>query len=339
MAKMTKGQKDAFFSSIRADFEKNKLEVLRRVADPTKRILFEEVFKRSVNITDPLFVSNRGRYYELFAGILLGELQTIEDVKGFDVTDTLPHTMGPDITSSTGIPFQVKGPNASIKVDASLITLRNGVPTKSSMRKVLENYYRTGNRGRGLRFAFFIGTSYFDTMLDVGHKTFEDFAVETGLGFSFEETNEVVKVMRRSLKSQKINTNKKILKYLEDGRKMISKGGADFDLLAMIAQVQNKSKVVSTIDDMIEQLKKDTWSVRFNPRQAGFAETMVNQYGAVVRTSIQRYESHDPFYKILGSLGSSREKYLSGKGKYNARTLGNKSKDYFYDKMYENFDY
>ncbi len=327
---------DAISAAVRAEFEEHREEVLARLTNAEKAILFKEVYNRSRDTTEDLFISNRGRYYELFAGIMLGEIATIADVWAFDVTDTKPHEEGGDIVSSTGTAYQIKSPNSSIKILSQLVTLRNGNPTKTTMKRVLEDYYRRGNQGNPYRYGIFFGVPYFDTMLDLGHKTFENYAIENGTGFTFDHLDPTMppKGMMKALANQNVITRNQVLGYLKQGKKQIAAGGADFDLLKMLGKSKRRGDPLTIIKELIVEVEKGGWVLRFNP-SPGIAKTLVNDYGAVVRTSIQRYENHNPFYSILTSLGTNRGTYLSG----NAYTKGNKSIDYFYDMKYENFDY
>lgn len=339
--------RDRFETRVK-ELNQHKDEIYSLVPKGKKAELFDKAYQRASNADDPLFFSNRGRFYELFFKIIIGEFQDKNDIDNADFTENTPHTKGGDAYSQGGMAFQIKGPGSSINIykPRDLVIKNETLDPQKSLRRVLNTYHKLGNNGAIWRYGVGFGPQAYSSMLDIGQQTMLSYAEHNGKAFSFEKNKNVnVDIFLAYLRDQGITKPTEVIKYLKQAKRTIARGsGKDFQILADLASAAGRKTIFSeeAIDKVILGILLRDYTLRFNPGPE-FAKTMVSEYGAILRTSIGRDENHTRFYEALYRLGIQRTttypgragNYLSAGGRFK-NTQMNKSKDYYYDVSYFN---
>lgn len=348
--KLSKHQ-EAVYHKIIKELNDNREEIYSLIPDKDKRKLFDAVYKRAKDPTDPLITQNRGRYYELFFKIIIGEIKTVKDVFRENVKKNIPHTEKGDGVSQNGVHFQIKGPGASLNIynpEEDLVFNGEKLDQAKSIVNVIDTYHKMGNRGQIWRYGIGIGVQYYSAMLDIGQQTMMRYVKKQGEdAFTIrEDKGFTANLALDYLRNKGIEDVDEVINFLNSALKDVD-GKGDFEILRDLAKSKgyNRPFDKDVIKKAISQLKKQKFLITFKGGEE-FASDMVVDYGAVVRTTISRNENHDPFFKLLFNLGIRRTSYYprySGnylrRSGFHAMTIGNKLPEYYYENKYHNIRY
>lgn len=342
---------EAIYRKIIQELNDNREEIYKLIPDKDKRKLFDAVYKRAKDPTDPLVTQNRGRYYELFFKIIIGEIKTVKDVFRENVTENIPHTVKGDGVSQTGVHFQIKGPGASLNIynpEQDLVFNGEKLDEAKSIVNVIDTYNKMGNGGQIWRYGIGIGVQHYGAMLDIGQQTMMRYVKKQGEdAFSIrEDKGFTANLTLDYLKNKGIEDIDQVIAFLKSALKDVDEKG-DFKILRDLAESKGYTRPFDkkVIKTAISQLKKQKFLISFKGGEQ-FASDMVVDYGAVIRTTIQRDKNHDPFFRLLFSLGIRRTSYYprySGnylkRSGFHAMTIGNKLPEYYYENKYHNIRY
>ena len=348
--KLSKHQEEVYRKIIR-ELNENREKIYEMVPNEGKRKLFDAVYMRAKDPTDPLVAQNRGRYYELFFKIIIGEIKTVQDVFLENVKENIPHTEKGDGVSERGVHFQIKGPGASLNIynpEEDLVFNGETLDQSKSITNVIDTYHKLGNRGQIWRYGIGIGTQYYGAMLDIGQQTMMRYVKKQGpQAFTIKEDKGFTANLTLDyLRKKGIDDVDETIKFLQGALKDVD-GKGDFAILKDLAKSRGYSRPFDKdlIKKAISQLKKQRYLISFKGGES-FATDMLVDYGAVLRTTIQRDENHTPFYRLLFSLGIRRTSYYprySGnymrRSGFHASTFGNKLPEYYYENKYHNIRY
>lgn len=323
---MAKTQEE-MWADVREELARNKNATLQRIPNKDKKRMYKEFYKKAADQGDPFFNQNRGRYYEVSAGIILGEIQSIEDLAKFDISDNLPHgALGEDVMSKGGVAFQIKASRSEFKIGKEAIKriirpqIKNGKVsfslTGEQIGEIIDIYH---SQAGVFRYGLFWNFKYLDTMIDVGRTTFRDYFTQNK-GLSLEKKGKVkADAIRRNFKSlgtvqDYIDELVKIKKELQ-GRRMGE------DLLQQINLTGRTTEdAVKTIDEWLVDLYALQLYLRLSFQsegKKGGPAKLVRDYGAIIRTSIEQGEDLAGFYSILGLFGLTIKDYLHHTGRDN----------------------
>lgn len=326
-----------------AEFNENKEEIFKLVPKGDKAELFDKIAERINNPRDILLRSNRGRYYEMFFKVIVGEIQTVQDVMDFDPFESEPHTKQGDINIG-GQAFQIKGPGSNINIyNPQDIRDSQGEVTvdkdkKGSLERVLKTYHEAGVPG--WRYGVGFGSQYYGAMLDIGTTLMMETLGANLENFKFLRNRDKRKTREKfdTILSEKPMEKEKIAEALKKTYEEIKGNAADIALLKEIAAAAgirglNRDDVIAKI---IRQILDIDYSLEFNP-DIRFAQRMVGDYGAVVRTALGPDDDKKPFYDLLEKLGVTPTKpnghvlsgYFKKTGNFFNKTYVNKTYLYY----------
>lgn len=338
---MAKTQKE-IFAEIRRDLARNKNATIQRIPNKDKKRMYKEFYKKAADQGDPFFDQNRGRYYEVSAGIILGEIKSIKDLAKFNISDNLPHgAPGEDIMSKGGVAFQIKANKSEFKVGKEAIKriIRPQIKkdgkvsftlTREEIGKIIDIYH---SEAGVFRYGLFWNFKYLDTMIDVGRTTFKNFVVQNG-GLSLDKKGVAkANAIRKNFKS--LETVQDYIDELVKIKRELQGGRMGEELLQQINLTgRTIEDAVKTIDEWLVDLYAEQFYLRFSFQsegKRGGPAKLVRDYGAIVRTSIEQGEDLTGFYSVLGLFGLTFKDYLH-----------NTSRDTYQNKMavnYYNFNY
>lgn len=334
------------WADVREELARDKNATLERIPNKDKKRMYKEFYKKAADQGDPFFNQNRGRYYEVSAGIMLGEIQSIEDLAKFDITDNLPHgALGEDVMSKGGVAFQIKSNKSEFKIGKEAIKriirpqIKNGKVslkvTPEQIGEILDIYH---SQAGVFRYGLFWNFKYLDTMIDVGRTTFRDFIVQNG-GLSLDKKGQkAANSVRKNFKS--LGTVQDYIDELVKIKKELQGGRMGEDLLQQINLTgRTIEDAVETIDKWLVDLYAEQFSLRFSfqskGKQGGPAK-LVRNYGAILRTSIEQGEDLTGFYSILDLFGLKIKDYLHHTGRDNYQ---NKMAVNYYNHNYPEINY
>lgn len=324
---MAKTQEE-MWADIREELARNKNATLQRIPNKDKKRMYKEFYKKAADQGDPFFNQNRGRYYEVSAGIMLGEIQSIQDLAKFNISDNLPHgALGEDVMSKGGVAFQIKANRSEFKIGKEAIKRiirpqikKNGRVsfslTRAEIGEIIDIYH---SQASVFRYGLFWNFKYLDTMIDVGRTTFRDFIVENG-GLSLEKKGQVkANAIRKNFKS--LETVQDYIDELVKIKKELQGGRTGEELLQEINLTgRTIEDAVKTIDEWLVDLYAEQFYLRFSFQsegKKGGPAKLVRNYGAIIRTSIEQGEDLTGFYSILGLFGLTIKDYLHHTGRDN----------------------